>query len=147
MQIKGYNLNDELIVEIGKFAVLWNLFEKIHCDNKCNNRKILEDCSYLYVSSEKQNRLAVALNRRREWFEQLHTEFISKGLFSDDRQANEDEIKQIEAFLKQDGNTLYGCLLCVFRIRNNMMHGLKDVETLNTQVEIFKSVNDILESV
>ena len=87
------------------------------------------------------------MNRRREWFEQLHTEFISKGLFSDDRQANEDEIKQIEAFLKQDGNTLYGCLLCVFRIRNNMMHGLKDVETLNTQVEIFKSVNDILESV
>ena len=28
MLIKGYDLSDELIVEVGKFALLWNLFEK-----------------------------------------------------------------------------------------------------------------------
>ncbi len=146
MLIKGYDLNDELIVEIGKLAVLWNLFEKNYCCYKCTPAKIMEICDCISVGKEKQSALAKALNDRRLWFEQLYTDFIVGGLYSDNRHPKEDEINHIKAFLKQEDNTFYGCMLCVSRIRNNLMHGLKDVDTLNAQLDIFKAANGILES-
>ncbi len=147
MLIKGYDLNDELITEIGKFAILWNLFEKNHCNYKATPARIIEVCDYLSVSVEKQAALAKALNARRFWFDQLYTDFITGDLYSDSRQPNKNEINHIKEFLKQEGNTICGCLLCISRIRNNLLHGIKDVEKLNTQIEIFKSANHILESI
>ena len=146
MLIKGYDLSNELIIEIGKFAVLWNLFEKNHCNYNTTPAKIVKVCDYVSVSVEKQSALAKALNDRRLCFEQLYTDFIVGGLYSDDRHPQKAEINHIEAFLKQEDNTFYGCMLCISRIRNNLMHGLKDVETLNTQLDIFKAANGILES-
>lgn len=146
MLIKGFELSDELIVEIGKFAILWNLFEKSYFGYKCTPKKIMEICDCVSVSFEKQESLAKALNDRRMWFEQLYHDFILNGLYSDDRSPTEDEINHIETFLKQEDNTTCGCLLCISRIRNNLMHGLKDAEMLNKQLEIFKAANGILES-
>ena len=49
--------------------------------------------------------------------------------------------------MKQEGDDLrQGCLLVIFRIRNNLMHGLKCIEQLNDQLELFKAVNGVLES-
>ena len=39
-----------------------------------------------------------------------------------------------------------GCLLVIYRIRNNLMHGLKCIEQLNDQLELFQTVNGVLES-
>ena len=40
-----------------------------------------------------------------------------------------------------------GCLLVIRRIRNNMMHGLKAVSELDKQIELFRSANEVLESI
>lgn len=40
MKIKGHNLKYETVKELGKFAVLWNLFEKDFCGKSCNPQKI-----------------------------------------------------------------------------------------------------------
>ena len=39
-----------------------------------------------------------------------------------------------------------GCLLVIYRIRNNLMHGLKCIEQLNDQIKLFEAVNDVLET-
>ncbi len=145
MLIKGYNLNDELIMEIGKFAVLWNLFEKNYCNNNCSADKIKNECKNLSVSKDSQAALAKALMDMESWIGIPCKVFIIYGLYSDNRQPNANEIKHIEAFLEQKDDTIVGCLLCVYRIRNNMMHGLKDVEGLNNQFEIFKAASKVLE--
>lgn len=145
MLIKGYELNDELIVEIGKFAVLWNLFEKTYCHNNCSPAKIINISNDFSVNAEKQANLAKALNDRREWFYLACSDFIVGGLYSDNRPPKENEREYVEAFLEQETDSQCGCLLCVYRIRNNLMHGLKDVETLNNQLEIFKAANGVLE--
>ncbi len=145
MLIKGYNLDDELIMEIGKFAVLWNLFEKNYCNNNCSSKTIVDACNNITVSKDSQAALAKALNKIRSWFELLYYDYIMKGLYSSNRRPKAYEIKYINAFLKQEGNTICGCLLCVYRIRNNMMHGLKNVDELNNQLEIFKTANKVLE--
>lgn len=148
MKVKNYELSDNLIAEIGKFTILWNIFEKIHCNFNCNITKIQATCKYLRIDKEKQAKLAEVLNARRIWFEQLYKDYIARNLYSKDRHPREEEIKSIETFLKQDGaDFTLGCLLCICRIRNNMMHGLKDVETLNEQISIFQAANEILESI
>lgn len=148
MKVKNYEFSDNLIAEIGKFAILWNIFEKIHCNFNCNITKIKDACKYLCIDKVKQAKLAKTLNAHRIWFEQLRTDYIVEKLYSNDRHPTEEEIQSIETFLKQDGdNLIYGCILCIYRIRNNMMHGLKDIETLNEQIGIFQAVNEILESI
>ena len=148
MNIKENILDDKLIIEIGKFAVLWNLFEKEHCNNNCNREKIKIACEFIVIDQEKQAKFAQALNKRREWFKQLYLDFINTNLYSDNKKPTDEEIEAIKCFLNQDGKDwTYGCLLCVYRIRNNMMHGLKDIEKLNKQIGIFQAVNEILESI
>ena len=50
--------------------------------------------------------------------------------------------------MEQKGTDLNsGCLLVIYRIRNNLMHGLKMVEELNGQFELFQAVNGVLESI
>ena len=131
-------------MEIGKFAVLWNLFEKNNCNNNCNPTAIINACNYITVSKDSQAALAKALNDMRWWFELLIHDFIMKGLYSNDRQPSERDVQYIEEFLKESNSTI-GCLLSVYRIRNNMMHGLKSIEGLNNQLEIFKAANKVLE--
>ena len=37
MLIKGYNLKEETVIEVGKFTILWNWFEWACCNNNCNS--------------------------------------------------------------------------------------------------------------
>ena len=148
MWIKGHNLDDELIVEIGKFSILWNCFERFQFDNNCNAEKIRFVCSRIFIDKDKQAELAKVLNERRSWFGQTIPEYVETGLYPGNARQNRPEDRMaMEQFMKQEGDDLcQGCLLVIFRIRNNLMHGLKCVEQLNDQLELFKAVNGVLES-
>lgn len=53
MKIKGENLDYNLVVEIGKFAILWNCFERFQCNNFCNPKKIKEVYSLVSIDKAK----------------------------------------------------------------------------------------------
>lgn len=40
-----------------------------------------------------------------------------------------------------------GCLLVLHRIRNNLMHGMKLLEGLDGQIELFRAATAVLESI
>lgn len=149
MLIKNVDLDNKLIMEIGKFAVLWNCFERFECDNNCNPKKIRIISENLNVDYEKQKKLAEVLNKRRSWFEQNITDYVKTGLHPFNfRSSRVEEKKLMEEFMDQSGDNLTsGCLLVIYRIRNNLMHGLKCVELLNNQYDLFVAVNDVLESI
>ena len=65
MLIKGCNLNEETVLEIGKFSILWNCFEHDWYRNNCNPTKIRNITKTISVSAEAQARLANVLNERR----------------------------------------------------------------------------------
>lgn len=147
MLIKDYELNDKLVVEIGKFAILWNLFEKNYCNCFCKEQIIYSISGRIYISDESQRRFAKVLNRRRKCFGQDYDDYTNYSLYSENKRAKSEDLNSIEAFLKQDdGDTTAGCLISILRIRNNMMHGLKDVSQLDNQLELFKAANEVLES-
>lgn len=149
MKIRNYNLDDELIIEIGRFSVLWNCFERFQCNNSCNPNSIKAICAKISIEKDKEVALATVLNKRRSFYNMIISEYVQQGLSpTGARQPQEDDKRFMEEFLKQSGDDLTcGCLLTIYRIRNNLMHGLKQIEDLNTQLDLFLAVNEVLESV
>lgn len=129
MLIKESELSDELVVKIGKFAILWNCFEDLYCDNDCSVKKIKKIAPRLSVDKIKQAELATVLNKRRDWFGPIISEYVKTGLYPENARQNSSEDKKLmEQFLEQgDGDLRCGCLLSIYRIRNNLMHGLKKI--------------------
>ena len=151
MEIKSNNINDETVLEIGKFAILWNYFENEYCSNYCTPAVIKRKAPSIYLNREKQKKFANVLNERSRWINQLETDYVRTSLHPRNaKRSSEDDMKMMQMFLLQIGNydeLVCGCLLVIRRIRNNMMHGLKAVSELDKQIELFRSANEVLESI
>ncbi len=149
MEIKGVKLNEELVAEIGKFAILWNCFERDYCNNYCKVSEIKKAASLVNIDNEKQAKLSKVLNQRRRLFGLDISEYIETRLHPRNARHNSTENKQfMRMFLEQQDEDLrFGCLLVMFRIRNNLMHGLKCIEQLNDQLDLFQALNEALESI
>lgn len=148
MKLEGCNLDDKLVMEIGKFTILWNCFERFQCGNRCNPTKIKSVSTMISIDKEKQTELAKVLNERRSWFGQVISEYVETGLYPGNARQNQKEDRLLmEKFLEQEADDLCcGCLLVIYRIRNNLLHGLKCIEQLNDQLELFQAANGVLES-
>lgn len=148
MLIKKYELKEETVLEIGKFAILWNLFEHDWCSNNCNPRRIREVANRISIDSEKQACLANVLNKRRSWFQQLEADYVRDSLHPGNaRKSSEEDMEIMSQFMQQTGVDLTcGCLLVLHRIRNNLMHGIKIVSELDGQIELFQAANAVLEN-
>lgn len=149
MLIQGSELNNSLVMEIGKFTILWNCFERFVCDNNCNSNRIKTIASSIQIDQEKQEKLAKELKERSSLFDQISSVYVETGLHPyNARKSSKDDIKLMEEFIEQTGNDMkIGCLLTIYRIRNNMLHGLKIIEELNDQLNLFRAVNGVLESI
>ncbi len=149
MRIKNFYLNDELILELGKFTVLWNLFEENHCSNNCTPSVIEAIGNQLVIDETKRRELYMVINIRRVWFLETAEQYARISLHPGNaRMSREHYINYIRDFIEYKGNDLnIGCLLVIHRIRNNLMHGLKIAEQLNDQLDLFKAVNGVLESI
>lgn len=138
-------------MEIGKFAILWNWFEGEFCDNKCNYKRLETVIKNVRIDFQKQKELADVFEVRKYMFMQITEEYVDTGLYPNNAKrswTDEEERKAMEEFIDQQGdNIALGCLMTIYRIRCNMMHGLKEVKQLDNQYELFKAVNGVLESI
>lgn len=151
MKVAWDNIDNSIVVEIGKFTILWNCFERTICDYNCSPRVISEKSKSIIIDQNKKDDLIRAINYRKYLLDRNVYEYIENGLFPDNAKRNQsfDKIcESINNFIRQtDEDTNEGCLFFIYRIRNNLMHGLKIPDDLNGQYELFKAVNGVLESV
>lgn len=149
MKIKDCELKNKTVLEIGRFAILWNCFESMLCNNKCNPSCIKRISSSIQLDMEKQANLAIVLNERRSLFRQLELDYVRESLHPDNAiKSSKDDMAIMCRFLEQSGDDLAcGCLLVIHRIRNNLMHGLKLLGQLDDQIELFRAANEVLESI
>lgn len=149
MLIKGYDLQEATVLEIGRFAILWNCFERSQCDNNCYPKVIQSIAKTIRIDNEKQAHLAEVLNKRRHWFGQLEMDYVRDSLHPGNAKGStEEDMVAMRQFMKQDGDNLTrGCLMVLYRIRNNLMHGLKHLEELDGQIELFRAASAVLESI
>lgn len=136
-------------LKLGKFTILWNWFERSWCHNNCNPGKIKQIATRIHIDEEKQAHLAEVLNERRNWFGQLEAEYVRDSLHPDNARASrEEDMDVMRQFITQsEGELTRGCLLVLHRIRNNLMHGMKLLEGLDGQIELFRAATAVLESI
>ena len=144
-------LEEALVYEIGKFAILWCNLEKTQFGSDCTFSKIKRHATELQIDSVCMESLAKEMNARKEYLGMESYEYVEKGFFpKGSKKNNADEINEyINCFLdNQDTEkTKIGCLLSIYRIRNNLFHGLKELNSLNEQAGLFSAVNAVLESI
>lgn len=148
MVINGYDLSKDLVLEVGKFAILWNCFERDLFKNHCNPSKIINSYQNIQIDRDKLQILVDVLNKRRVKFEFDFDEYIEQGLHPNNSTISSSRnIQLMENFLKQNSDdNICGGLLTILRLRNNLMHGLKDISELEEQIELFRAVNAVLQS-
>lgn len=151
MLIYGVELDDCLVMEIGKFAILWNCFEQSHCGYNCNPKRIKSVASYISINQGTQQELAGVFRERSNWFGQTISEYVEYSLHPPNSNGStEDDRALMVDFIEQTGdnyNQIAGCLLTINRIRNNLVHGTKMIKSLNNQFSLFQAVNAVLESI
>lgn len=149
LRILGCDMQEETVLEIGKFAILWNCFERDYCNNNCNPEKIKEVTNRIIIAKERNSNFANVINQRRHWFGQDIEDYVRDSLHPGNSRASKaGDTLSMERFLAQDDKDLVvGCLLVIYRIRNNLMHGMKGIEELEGQIELFRAANDVLEDI
>ena len=143
VKIAGYNFRQNTVEEVGKFAILWNKFEKDKCNNHCSTGKLRKIS--IFAPSEHFQNLARTLKHRSELLGLRYDAYVRRGL-SMGHGLNSEDMDLILAFMNSDGkDNLAGGLLAIYRIRNNMFHGLKEWTDLDNQIELFEAMNNVLE--
>jgi hypothetical protein len=146
IKIKNHNLNQETVLEIGKFAILWSEFEKTQCNNNCSCEKI-EEIARQYCASNAWQEFAKVLQSRIKNYGETVSNYVDSNLNPENAYAMNNACKEkVEQFINSEGKeSLVGGLSAIYRIRNNMLHGLKELRELDGQIELFKSMCKVLE--
>lgn len=144
-----YWLNEETVFEIGKFTILWNMFECLYCDTHCTIPRIKQIAKKIDINPDLRKQLAEVLTSPDVYEEDIR---VIKLLYPEKAQEKVSEYDEtsITSFYKQQGDDpvlTEGCLLTIRRIRNNMMHGLKSIAYLDVQIELFRTANAILDDI
>ena len=139
-------LKQETILEIGKFCILWAEFEKEHCNNDCNSNLIWQFAQTHKTDIPILQNLSQELNGRVDLYEDNIVHYVDYNLTPQGaRKPSVGDLKTIKDFIAFKGeNLLAGALLSIYRIRNNLLHGLKNVNELDGQIELFKAINAVL---
>ena len=150
MKVAWDNIDNSVVVEIGKFTILWNCFERTFCNNNCSPSVIIRISNDIVIDNEKKQTLVDVIKRRQYLlYDDDVYNYVNDGLHPGNAIQSNEKFKQyMQEFIDQSSqNSTIGCLLVIHRIRNNLMHGLKMPDNLNDQYELFKAVNGVLESV
>ena len=139
----GGTVDDETCSAIGHFSIIWAQFENYFFNNNYNANSskgiIVRDSES--ISKELINNIKNALVKYGEEPNSEGCDWLKRLSVRD----NEPHYNQlILDFLKHNSlckkEQILACIYIAARIRNNLLHGLKDFFTLNNQIEIFKSL-------
>ena len=168
MRIANSIIDDRTVLEVGKFGVLWNKFERQYFSTQYSRKKLNDRFSTL-MRRYAENSISYLSMVTRQRMEDLYlrnfgngqTDYyvrsklgVRKGLW--DRMIPDDDIEIVKSFIdnfqaQNRENRMKAAVLVCYRIRCNMFHGMKDtnatdVTGLDAQWQLSEAVNRFLES-
>lgn len=141
--LERYRIKDDMIKSVGEFSILWCQFEQCFFDADATTNKLQKwaeskDCDKeLIAQCEKVKDATI------EYMPEISKKAIQERIFSEKNHGTLEQRNIIYDFLTKE-TTLIGCILYIYRIRNNFFHGLKDIYRLNDQNEMFVQINTLL---
>ncbi len=148
VRVHERNFRQGTVIAIGKFAILWNVFENTKCDYNCTPQKLVGLGNYIEVT-ETWRSFAIVLQQRMQMFGVSMAEYIDRHLqIERGHRLTQEDRQLIFDFIQSNGTRcMSGGLLTIYRIRNNMFHGLKEWLDLDNQINLFVSMNEVLEEI
>ncbi|CAM5211929.1 hypothetical protein CDEF62S_00153 [Castellaniella defragrans] len=147
----GTKISTDAKEAIVGFTTMWNFFESTICDNNASIQAFDRACKKLkpdYISTSTILALEKCL---RFW----RCRYCKVGgftdLFDDLHFRPGDRRGQVEMVLKRSSESLEDKLLAlmiiVYRLRNNLFHGLKTLDMLNDQVQNLEIASQCLAAI
>jgi hypothetical protein len=134
----GSELSNEAITAVASFTMMWNLFEGVACENRANIttfENLADQVAQIDIPADMMASLDECL---AFWTCRYRT---PEGFSDRFRRLNfrpKDRKELVEGVLlgqKTDARSkILALLVIVYRLRNNLFHGLKSIEMLNDQV-------------
>lgn len=126
------------------FALLWSLFESKFCNESANASSICNKCKEVEMSLDDIN-----FNIFIRYFKDRYiTEERLNGKFNDLNFRRNDKKDLVERVLKSETNSnvdiACALLIIVYRLRNNLFHGLKWQYDIRGQYSNFDISNQLL---
>jgi hypothetical protein len=131
----GLHLAPECLQAVQNFTLMWNLFESLLCGNFAK----ISVFDQIATRHEFKEPSASLVNS----FSYFRSRYVSNGnftaLFEGLRFRRNDRQEVVEKALKSESPSLseivLATMLIVYRLRNNLFHGLKSVSSLNNQTD------------
>lgn len=138
------NLTNDDLNSVNDFLLLWSIFEKQACNNQGNI-----DCILRFVENNYERMDYDVINPIFHYFS---NRYIQNGQithrFQYLRLPNDRLHDFVSGTLMSQESTnldkLKACLLIVFRFRNNLFHGEKNILTINNQIDNFSNSNELI---
>lgn len=139
-------LDNEIKERVKHFAILWNLFETFTCNKNADIPKIIAAVDGFHAMEPITNAFTDS------YLTYFEARYIANGQPTNHYQylniTNANYSTMVERVLrKQEVNPqeiLKALLIIVYRYRNNLFHGEKNVAKLNGQIENFTYANNLL---
>ncbi|WP_270087107.1 hypothetical protein [Sphingobacterium sp. SYP-B4668] len=142
----GADLQVDITERVKNFTLLWNIYETFACNRSANSTAISNNVDCI------ENAKNIDI-RKIEIFKLY---FLSR-YFNKDKAPNnrfldlvKNDSRIAELIVNElpkniiDKNTLKALLFIVYRYRNNLFHGNKNVVTLDSQIDNFTYANELL---
>ncbi|MGD1837585.1 MAG: hypothetical protein ACPKPY_05955 [Nitrososphaeraceae archaeon] len=138
------NLTEGDLSSVSDFLLFWSLFEKIACNRQANIGSLFE---FAQNNEHRFNRELV--NDTMTYFKDRYFE---NGTVTERFQYLRIQRQELSDFVVntfQNETPLFldilkTCLIIVYRFRNNLFHGEKNILKINTQDDNFKNSNNFL---
>lgn len=145
INIWGCNVNDETCRAIGEFTIAWAQFELTFF----NNNYTAVTANQISVRKTTNETALIMENVRKALLDYANNYYGQKSLVDRlcIRPNEKNYVSPITDFLSDKYSTMtmekkvIAAIYIGSRVRNNMLHGLKDIATLDDQIRIFESLS------
>lgn len=145
------DLKTEGIDRVRNFTLLWNLFETFACNKSADNNSISNAVELINSRETISTKL---IEDHLEYFSNryFNTDGTQKDIFNglkfrdgNNDQAVKERVRLVLTKEEDDPQEILKALLFIlYRFRNNLFHGEKEVIKLNGQIDNFMVANDLL---
>lgn len=138
----GTNFNESDIESIKSFSLIWNIFERYVCNNNFSIARAENEISVENFDIAKfQNHLDYFKNRYTE-NGNVNYRFAHLNFRANDRQQLVSDV--LLGGVVEPCQVVLALIIIVYRYRNNLFHGIKDIQLIDQQNENFEIANSFL---
>ncbi len=139
------DFTEDDISSINDFTLIWNVFENVVCNNNCSVARL----------EERLHSINFKLNDFSEHLDYFKNRYIVNGTtnvrFEHLYFRRNDRRDLVESVLIGNNVEVFNIVLTlsiiVYRFRNNLFHGIKEMQSIDQQRENFENANLILKGI